>query len=77
MKLFARAVKIVNPFVHNASFLYPLKTSENRKVEKECIGNEWVNHFPHFLPAFRNESLYISCSSSSSNDNLLPELYEN
>ena len=38
-----------NPFVFNAHFLYPLKTSENRKVlqevEKGCIGNKWVNKF--------------------------------
>ena len=39
-----------NPFVPNSSFLYPLKTSENRKVlwcfqgvEKGFIGNEWVS----------------------------------
>ena len=39
----------LNPFIPNASFLYPLKTAENRKyfwcfqgVQKECIGNEWV-----------------------------------
>ena len=38
-----------NPFVPNAPLLYSLKTSENltvfrcfRRVEKECIGNEWV-----------------------------------
>ena len=38
-----------NPFFPTAPFLYPLKTSENRKVfccfpgvEKGCIGNEWV-----------------------------------
>ena len=38
-----------NPFVPNAPFLYPLKTSENlmvflyfQGVEKWCIGNEWV-----------------------------------
>ena len=38
------------PFVPNAPFLYPPKTSENGKifwcfqgVEKECIGNEWAN----------------------------------
>ena len=30
----------INPFVPNAPFLYPLKTSENRKVEKGCIGNK-------------------------------------
>ena len=42
-------LEIFNPFVPNASFLYPLKTSENRNVfwcfqgvEKGCIGNEWV-----------------------------------
>ena len=43
----------INPFVPNAPFLYPLKTSENLRVfwcfdvfrvlEKGCIGNEWVN----------------------------------
>ena len=39
-----------NPFVPNALFLYPLKTSENHKVfwcfqgvEKGCIGNKWAN----------------------------------
>ena len=33
----------LNPFVPNAPFLYPLKTSENRKVqgvEKGCTGND-------------------------------------
>ena len=42
-------IKNINPFVPNALFLYPLKTSENRKVfwcfqgvEKGCIGNKWV-----------------------------------
>ena len=39
----------VNPFVPNAPFLCPLKTSENltvfcfQGVEKGCAGNEWVN----------------------------------
>ena len=39
-----------NPFVPNALFLYPLKTSESRKVfwyflgvEKECTENKQVN----------------------------------
>ena len=39
----------INPFVPNAPFLYPLKTSENltvflcfQGVEKGCIENEWV-----------------------------------
>ena len=41
---------LVNPFVPNAPFLCPVKTSKNRKVfsyfsgvEKGCIGNKWVN----------------------------------
>ena len=41
---------IFNPFVPNAPFLYPLKTSENltvfgcfQGVEKRCIGKECVN----------------------------------
>ena len=50
MKNMKRAEKTAfNPFVPNAPFLYPLKTTENRKVfwyfqgvEKGCIGNEWV-----------------------------------
>ena len=40
----------VNPFIPTAPFLYPLKTSEKRKVfwcfqwlEKGCIGDEWAN----------------------------------
>ena len=37
----ARA-QLFNPFVPNAPFLYPLKTSENLTVEKGCIGNKWV-----------------------------------
>ena len=39
----------LNPFVPNAPFLYPLKTSEDfmifwcfQRVEKRCIGNVWV-----------------------------------
>ena len=42
---------LVNPFVPNAPFLYPLKTSENRKIfwcfqgmEKGGIGKEWANN---------------------------------
>ena len=42
--------KLFNPFIPNAPFLYPLKTSENGKVfccfqgvENTFIGNEWVN----------------------------------
>ena len=40
----------LNPFVSNVPFLYPLKTTENRKifwcfqlVRKGCIENKWVN----------------------------------
>ena len=40
----------INPFVPNAPFLYPLKTSKNHKVfwcfqgvEKGCIGSKWAN----------------------------------
>ena len=43
---------LFNPFVPNAPFLYPLKTSENCKVfwcfqgvKKRSIGNKWVNTF--------------------------------
>ena len=47
----------VNPFVSSAPFLYPLKTSEKRKVvwcfqevEKGCIRDKWVNSFMTELP---------------------------
>ena len=50
--LIASASILLNSFVPNAPFLYPLKLSENRKiiscfqgVEKGCIGNEWVTSF--------------------------------
>ena len=43
---------LFNPFVSNAPFLHPLKTSEkltifwcSQGVEKGCIGNKWVNFF--------------------------------
>ena len=46
------ATIIFNPFAPNAPFLYPLKTSENRKVfwcfqgvEKGCIWDEWANKY--------------------------------
>ena len=48
------SVFFINPFLPNAHFLYPLKTSENlmvfwcfQGVEKGCIGNEWVNKKLH------------------------------
>ena len=44
----------INPFSPNAPFLYPLKTSENRKVfwcfqgvDKGCIGNECIKQTTH------------------------------
>ena len=44
---------MLNPFVPNAPFYYPLNTSENLPVfwciqgeEKGCIGNKWVNQIP-------------------------------
>ena len=51
----------LNPFLPNTPFLYPLKTSENRKVfwcfqevGKACIGNKWVKAFKSCL--WRNET---------------------
>ena len=47
---FSFNVEYFNPFVANAPFLYPLKTSENlivfwcsQGIEKECIGNKSVS----------------------------------
>ena len=47
----------INSFVRNVLFLYPLKTSENRKVflyfqriEKGCIRNKGVNQDSRNLP---------------------------
>ena len=52
-----------NPFVPNAPFFYPLKTSENRRffwcfqeVEKGCIGNEWVKRIKI---VFKVEGIFI------------------
>ena len=51
--------KFFNPFVPNALFLYPLKTSKSRKffwcfqgVEKGCIANEWVKKHRFLWPKF-------------------------
>ena len=45
-----KSYSLINPFVPNATFLYPLKTSENRKVSycfqriaKGCIESKYVN----------------------------------
>ena len=50
LKSIIEAFFCINPFVPNASFLYILKTSKNRKVfwrfqriENGCIGNKWIN----------------------------------
>ena len=63
-----------NPFVPNAPFLYPLKTSENRKVflcfqgvEKGCIGNKWVNKI---IFGYKRPSL-LRKTSDSANVNVL------
>ena len=54
------SLKCVNPFLPNVPFLYPLKTSENRKVfwcfqevEKRYIENKWVKVLWIFLLSFR------------------------
>ena len=45
----------INPFVPHAPILYPLKTSENRKVfcfqelEKGRIRNKWVYDLPNVI----------------------------
>ena len=50
-KLYAKQHPLfhINPFVPNIPFLYPLKTSENRKafwyfqwLEKRCLWNKWI-----------------------------------
>ena len=42
--LFA-SIASFNPFVPNTSFLYHLKSSENLRLQKGCIGNEWIKVF--------------------------------
>ena len=48
--------KIVNPFISNAPFLYPLKTGGRERmhwqVEKGYIGNEWVKYCIYGLKRF-------------------------
>ena len=62
---------LFNPFVPNASFLYPLKISENLSVsrcfqwiEKGCIGNEWVKliscHWSLFIAPETEKNLWCS-----------------
>ena len=56
---------IMNPFIPNAPFFYPLKTSEK---EKGCIGNKWLNNndiirkyiYIYFsFPIFQSVSHYL------------------
>ena len=61
---------IFNPFVPNGLFLYPLKTSENRKifwcfpgVEKGFVGNKWVNTY--FKVAWKRCRLKFSYSTDA------------
>ena len=66
----------LNPFIPNALFLYPLKTSENLKifwcfqgVEKGCIWNEWVKngflwrYFWRILLAYFKIATYLQTGS--------------
>ena len=62
----------LNPFVPNAPFLYPLKTSENLTVflcfqgaEKGCIGNEWVKIF-HFFFVSNHSINFDTCDVTMS-----------
>ena len=55
---------IINPFVSNEPFLYPLKTSENREdfwcfqgLEKGCIGNDWVKEWIQYTATKRIEQV--------------------
>ena len=66
LQIIKNGLRHINEFVPNTPFLYPSKTSENRKVfwffqgvEKECIGNKWVKYtslllhtlyLTHFMP---------------------------
>ena len=75
--------KLVNPFVPNAPFLYPLKTSENRKVKKGCIGSremvkkgciekEWVNSNISIQDCLLNETFFHSFSKKRTSIFKLP-----
>ena len=64
--------KVLNPFVPNAPFLYPLKTLENfpffwcfKGVEKGCFGNEWVTINLELFPSgFHNHIVFHNTDSS-------------
>ena len=68
-----------NPFVPNAPFLYPLKTSENLKVscfhgvEKGCSGDKWVNcstNIKNTTYVLLTMLWFNACSISSFSSNL-------
>ena len=61
----------INPFVPNAPFLYPLKTSENLKifwcfkeVEKGYTGYEWVRPPWSIELNFSENKIYLKCRGS-------------
>ena len=69
---FSLHISMINPFVPNAPFLYPLKTSENRKlfsyfqgVEKGCTGNEWVKQVSNLLISCLTSSKHLSAGYKS------------
>ena len=64
--------RYIKPFVPNAPFLYPLKTSGFQGEEKGWIGNEWVNQCMNCLrqhttkyPCFPAFTSYIEICWSS------------
>ena len=70
---------LFNPFVPDASFLYPLKTLENlmvfwcfQGVKKRYTGNIWINIYPKFRRT--NNTVKMKCSSSIIN---IQKLFKN
>ena len=59
-------IRNFNPFVPHALFLYPLKTSRNltvfcfQRLEKGCIGNEWVNIYQKSFYAYSPEKVRLT-----------------
>ena len=58
----------INPFVPNVPFLNLLKTLENRivfwffqRVEKGCIGNEWINKEEYLVIHFQSNEVDNPC----------------
>ena len=65
-----------NPFVPNALFLYPLKTSEGRE---RVHGNEWINTcaHPNNQQALCQKQIKYLREESSSNNLIIKILSEN